>query len=468
MFEDDPIQAQDGGLAIAVLAEVKGLRYAWEKFGSHHPQVSWKSLVMPAAQLAKKWVIDRQVAVYLQKIKTQLLSGKFPALSALYLDSNGQIKKAGDVVRQPALSYTLSMIAEHGASYIYEDLAEILSQEIQSAGGIVTADDIRSYNIRVLPALTTDVMGHTYLGVGGSSSGGAVVAGILKFMTSFGEQLVSQGSLYNHRLAEAYKHAFAIRLSLGDPQYINTTEPIDSLLSDDYMQNLFFNGDDSSVLPIEYYGGKFNMLYASQEDHGTSHISVLDKDNNAVSLTTTVNTYFGSKVVSPTTGILFNDEMDDFSIPNSANYFGLAPAPSNYPEPFKRPLSSMSPSIVLDRKGKVRLIGGASGGPRIITATAQVILNYLGKGMRLLDAVVAPRIHSQLLPPTVYIEDQPLLDGGRITATQEMALALSSRGHNLTYESGSMAVTQFIAIDPDTGAIEAVSDPRKDGSPAGY
>lgn len=186
------------------------------------------------------------------------------------------------------------------------------------------------------------------IGAGGCSSGGVAVAGILNYLSASTEPLVSLGLLYFHRLAESFMHTFAIRLSLADPSFVNTTAATQALLSSSYMSALFRNSSDKRVLPFNAYGGKFNAKSSLGTDHGTSHISIIDRHGNAVSMTTTVNTYFGSKIVSSSTGILLNDQMDDFSIPNSSNYFGLAPSKLNFPLPFKRPLSSMSPTIILD------------------------------------------------------------------------------------------------------------------------
>ena len=197
---------------------------------------------------------------------------------------------------------------------------------------------------------------------------------MLKFMQSYAAPMVSQGALYYHRLVECMKHVFAIRMHLGDPSYVNVTGPVGALLSDAYMAHLQQHlTDDAAVQDsLDSYGGLYHMDRAPTQDGGTSHLSVVDPWGNAVALTSTVNSYFGSKVVSPSTGIVLNNEMDDFSIPNASNYFNLAPFPTNYPEPGKRPLSSMSPSVLLNRDGAVWLVGGASGGPHIITATAQV------------------------------------------------------------------------------------------------
>jgi gamma-glutamyltranspeptidase/glutathione hydrolase/leukotriene-C4 hydrolase len=372
MFEQNPLLAQNGGLAVAVLAEVKGLYLAWQQHGSG--ALAWKDLVLPVATLAQRWSISAQLSANLEEhAREHLLSGNYPELSKLYLRSDGQLKRTGDIVEQPALAKTLQQIADAGPSYIYDTMAKTLAEEIVAAGGVVTEQDIRHYEPIVYPALETQFMGFRYLGAGGSSSGGAIVAGILKFMSSYAEPLVSQGLLYTHRLVEGMKHGFAMRLHLADPEYVNTTEVVRALLSYDFMRDLQLHTMDDTVLPLAAYGGKYNMTYISPPDSGTTHLSVVDKQGNAVALTSTINTYFGSKVVSPSTGILFNNQMDDFSIPGASNYFGLAPSPFNYPAPYKRPLSSMSPSIILEgATGKLRLVGGGSGGPHIITATLQV------------------------------------------------------------------------------------------------
>lgn len=283
---------------------------------------------------------------------------------------------------------------------------------------------------------------------------------------------MSIGNLYYHRLAEAFKHVFAIRLNLGDPDYVNTTDARNALLDLNYMTRLQKETSDDNVLPLDEYGGIYNITRANSlvVDHGTTHLSVIDSYGNAVALTSTINTYFGSKVMSSITNMLYNNEMDDFSIPGTSNYFGLAASPYNYPAPFKRPLSSMSPSFVYDKENKLRLVGGASGGPRIITATAQVILNYFGKGLDILDAVIAPRLHSQLLPNTLYIENNTqllstLLFGHSIELSDDILKVLHQKNH-FTNKTTDVGITQFIVVDVDTNTLKAVSDPRKGGLPS--
>lgn len=480
MFVQDPLEAQNGGKAIAVLGELKGLFYAWTHYGSKN--VTWESLVLPSAELARKWEMSIQLESMINKgstLKQALLDRTYPELSSLFLDTNGEIKKAGDFIYNPKLANTLENIATYGSDYIYTTSAELLAQEISDAGGIITADDIRNYEPKVYNALETDFMGYTFIGPLGSSSGGVVVSGILKFLAAFSEPLVGIGSLYYHRLVEGMKHGFAMRMHLGDPDFVNITGVVNALTSDDYMSFLASERfDDASVLDsLLKYGGEYNATSFLTDDSGTSHLSVLDHLGNAVSLTSTVNTYFGSKIVSPSTGILFNDQMDDFSIPGVSNAYGLASAPSNYPAPLKRPLSSMSPSIIL-KDGRVRMIAGASGGPIIITSTLQVILNHLVLGMDLLSAYKAPRVHSQFLPDQVLVEDVTLANGlhvppkeaeasSKAYGVDEIVSLLESRGHlSVQKHDGYLAVSQSISVDPFTGVISAVADPRKDGVPA--
>eukprot|EP01035_Chromulina_nebulosa_P020104 gene20104-26102_t len=469
MFADQADKAQNGGLAIAVLAELKGLYLAYKNYGSG--VLSWEKLILPGARLAEKYMVSPILAAYITSEQKHILSGEFPQLQSLFTNKDGSLKTAGDYVFQPKLAETLHQIAKKGPSYIYEEMAGTIAQEIQQSGGIVSKEDIVNYKPIIYSSKTSKqiiqerISNYLYVGVGGSSSGGPVVASILKFMSLYAEPIVSLGQLYFHRLAEIYKHCYAIRMSLGDPAFIDTDGPVSALLSTDYLLGLLNITSDTNTLPLNYYGGKYNMTYAIREDSGTSHTSVIDRWGNAVSMTSTINTYFGSKVIGATTGILYNNEMDDFSIPGSPNYFGLSPSPSNYPEPFKRPLSSMSPSFLFDKNGQLRLIGGASGGSRIITATAQVILNYLFKGMNLLDAVVAPRIHSQLLPDTLYLENNTIVTGNHIAISSSLSSYLNDLGHTIYAQPSSLAIAQFISIDPDSEIIEAVSDPRKGGKP---
>lgn len=469
MFDDDQSLSVNGGMAVAVPGELKGL-YTLHQDGGILP---WKDVVAPSAQLAKRWTISSHMAEVINNdAKEYLLSGDYPELAALFIRGDGTLKQKGDTVEQPTLAQTLEGVAQHGVGYFYDTIAADLSKDVRDAGGIMTESDIKNYAVKIHEPIRINVLGHTLLSASGSSSGGAVIAGIVNFLEGYEQPMASQGHLYDHRLVEAMKHAFAIRLSLGDPDFVDTTGPIAALLDKGYMGNLRNLTSDSTVLPLDDYGGTYNLNAAGRrllpEDHGTTHLSVLDSEGNAVAITSTVNTDFGSKVVSKSTGIILNNEMDDFSNSKAPNSYGLHPSQYNYPEPGKRPLSSMSPTILVDKDGNTRLVGGASGGPRIITATVQVLLNYMCCGMdNVLSALKHPRLHSQLIPETVFVEDHHLISGLSIVAGEETVEALSSRGHNITLWGHSMGVSQYIAVNPDNSDIHGVSDPRKDGAPAG-
>ena len=313
IFINQSIKAQNGGLAIAVLGELKGLYYIYENYSSK--KIKWKDLVLPSAKLAESWIISSELAYTMNKeVSNELKSGEFPLLSELYVNKDtGKLKQEGDVVKQPILANTLRMISEYGSSYIYDTMINDIVNDINEAGGNMSYDDIRNYNIISYPAIETQIFGFTYLSVSGSSSGGPVVAGILKFMSSYMEPIVIQSYLYYHHLIEAMKHTFAIRLFLGDPLFVNITGPTNALLSDEYMRNLqIYNTNDNYVQSsINQYGGnEYNIDESSSSslptDHGTTHLSVIDSEGNAVSLTSTINTYFGSKVISKSTGMYNN------------------------------------------------------------------------------------------------------------------------------------------------------------------
>ncbi|CAE7343544.1 GGT1 [Symbiodinium microadriaticum] len=374
MFVDDPLKAQWGGLAVAIPAELRGLYHAWDKSGGG---VSWHRVVEPAAALANRWQISEAEATYIAAFfrSKDTYYDLYPDIFDMYSDRKGNPKKEGDYVQNPALSQTLYNIADQGPDYLYSTMAATLAQEIQDAGGIVSTNDITSYTPVERDVMKAEVWGHTFLGAPPPSSGGLTIIAILQYIAGYTEPVASLGDLYYHRLLEGMKHAFAIRMSLGDPDFVNITDPVNDVLYNGIMDSLRQNSSDSGVLPnVSDYGGEKYGPVFQPEDHGTSHLTIIDKDGNAVALTSTINTYFGSGVMSASTGIVFNNEMDDFSIPNASNAFGLAPFTTNYVEPGKRPLSSMSPTIVTRTNSeKVRVVGGASGGPRIITATVQVL-----------------------------------------------------------------------------------------------
>ena len=545
MYNNDTTLAEDGALAIGVPGELKALYKAYQQYGSG--DISWYNLVFPAATLAKSWIISDSVAKMLESMWDTMNSDTYSALRALYgkqVDGIWEMKKSGDTVEQPSLHYFLDLIGDQGPIIMYGDSQRpyesgTLADEIQAAGGIITQTDLNNMDATERDVIkVNNILGleWQYLGAPPPSSGGAAVVAILEFMSAYllntssplTIQEMRADSKYSHRLAEAMKHAFALRMALGDPSFVNTTElqkTVDAMLNkDDYMHILQANtSDDVTLERPELYGGPLSgyaaadrrrnlrsspplssfdnnlKIFESQNikekveeedeiirfmrgsilpiDHGTSHVSVLDKDGNAVALTSTINTEFGSKFVSPSTGIVFNNQMDDFSIPGEPNHYSLAPSEANYIKPGKKPLSSMSPSILLgpsvNGKRNVMLVGGASGGPHIITATAQVILNY-ASGYNLSQSVYEPREHHQLLPlrldlenKTVHWPTATIIDPGDsgilpIQTDPSSIVDLTSRMHEIHISNSSFGVTQFIVANTD-GTYTGTADPRKDG-----
>ena len=494
MFEGKPTASTDGGAAVAVPGEVAGLWQAWQRRG----RLPWARLVAPAAALAQGFTVDAKLAQDIASLASSLpkmraveAAARGPAaagapsayapLEAVFLPG-GVPLVAGDTCRIPALSATLSELGAAGGGVFYGHagfsprIARAMVADTAAAGGSLSMADLQGYSPIWRKPLSADVLGVTLLGVPPPSSGGATVMAILQFLAGYPLPLAGAGSgLGPQRMVEAFKHAFALRMRLGDPADPYNAQVgavVAAMLSPGLAQQLRALSWDNATRPSHVYGGNWSVLAPPPEDHGTTHVSVVDGQRSAVALTSTINTGFGSKVLTAA-GVLMNDEMDDFSTPGVSNAFGLAPSRANYIRPGKRPLSSMSPTIVL-QGGRVRLVAGASGGPRIITATAQTLLGVLALGRTPLAAVDAPRLHHQLLADVLKFELNHTLPGGGGlfpgTPGDELA-ALAARGHVLKGEdgfNGTLGTVQLVAQDMESGVLTAVSDVRKGGLPAAW
>ena len=448
-----------GGAAVAVPAELSGLHLAWER----HGRLPWRRLVEPAATLADGFAVGKDLAREIADMANDL--AKFPVTAEVFLKPDGSPLSEGETCANKRLAATLRRVANEGPGVLRTgDLAEALAKDVRDAGGVMEASDLAAYRPRIFEPIVASAVGVDLIGMPPPSSGGAAVAQIVEFLGGYDLPLASAGTLGTHRTAEAFKHAFAMRMNLGDPvaSTPDMTDALNDMLSPTFNAQLRAMTKDDRTLDVTAYGAKYNQL----DDSGTTHVSVVDEDRNAVALTSTINTEFGSKLVSPSTGIVLNNEMDDFSSPGEVNHYGLAPFEANFIAAGKRPLSSMSPTIVT-RDGKLYAIAGASGGPRIITATAQVILNVVARGMSPLNAVNAPRLHHQLMPPVCFAENQKCLgDGPERKLSDADVEALRSRGHEVEYTDSKTATTQLVVVDIDTGEVHAVSDARKGGKPA--
>ncbi|XP_076876003.1 glutathione hydrolase 1 proenzyme isoform X2 [Brachyhypopomus gauderio] len=332
------------------------------------------------------------------------------------------------------------------------------STELSREGGIITVDDLLSYTAILDENPLRASVGEFSMFVPKTPSSGPILTLILQILdgynfTAHSVSNTEQKILTYHRMVESFRFAYAKRSILGDHRFLNITEFIQNITSKTYADYIRQKITDSTTQQESYYEPEFFI----PDDHGTSHISVVAEDGSAVSATSTINQYFGSKVMSPSTGILLNNEMDDFSSPYITNGFGVSPSPNNFIKPHKRPMSSMCPAIIFDKNNKVKMVVGASGGTKITTSVAEVILNALFFNFDLKQAVIEPRLHNQLRPNTTVAEsnfNKAVLDG------------LAKKNHVLLQSTSMGAVVQ--AIRRRGGYLEAQSDPRKGGYAAGY
>lgn len=473
MYDNNPETKYKGALSMGVPGELAGLYEAWLR----HGRLPWKTLFQPAIKLARDGFV---IAPYLGKAIAENSDSimRDPGLRQVYAP-NGKLLKTGEKCYNVELGQSLEAIAELGPKAFYDGrIGEMFVKDVREAGGILTMEDLRSYRVDVTEAVAVNAMGYTILGMPSPSSGTLGISLVLNILDSYGSTYAAMGSLGIHRLIEALKHMFAVRMNLGDPDFVNITETAANMLSPSFAKRIQQRIFDNTTFPSEYYMHRWSQL----RDHGTSHFCIVDADRNAVSLTTTVNYPFGATVLSPATGIVLNNEMDDFSTPTEISPDHLPPAPANFIEPKKRPLSSMTPVVVLKENQLVGVIGG-SGGLYIIPAILQVFLNHFALQMEPLSAVQGPRVYHKLIPNVVLYEDWTCLDGEHIELLSEVRQFLEERGHQLEAKSGG-AISQLIVQDLRNaipmgqkngkapkdqvlcGILTAVSDPRKDGKPA--
>lgn len=435
-----PSLSLTGALAVAVPGEAAGLIEAQKRFGT----LSLPVLMAPAIRLAADgFPLDAALRVAIERQQANMK--RFPNLGRIYMPK-GDSPKEGEILRQAELATTLKAIAQEGAAVFYNGwIGEAIVETIRKDGGEMTLDDLKNYRPVWRAPLIGSYRNRTVITMPPPSSGGVALLTMLNILEGRKlDQLQHNSAAYLHLVAETMKHAFADRAQfLGDPDFVHV--PVRKLTSKDYAAWIRGRILADKTRPTNFYG-YYNY---DAEKGGTTHFSVIDRFGNAVAVTQSVNTRFGSKVLVAKTGIVLNNEMDDFAIhTDTANVYGLIGNEANSLQPKKRPLSSMSPTIVL-RDGRPELVVGAAGGPRIISATLQTILNVLDFRMSVKAAVEAPRIHHQWLPDRLYLE-------AKLGAEQKKQL--EQRGHVLR-EQSALGVAQAIGWQGPT--MSGAADPRK-------
>lgn len=430
-----------GPLAVAVPGQVAGLAEALKRFG----RLPLSAVMAPAIRYAAEGF---PLQVYLRHaIERQLpFLRKSPDLARVFLKGD-EVPAEGDRIRQPELAIALKAIAEKGPQVFYEGwIGQAIADRLKKEGGILTLEDFKGYKPMWREPIIGNYRRWVVITMPPPSSGGIALIQMLNVLDGYQLGLLRHGSTtYLHLLTETMKQAFADRAHyLGDPDFVQV--PTEKLLSKEYAAWSRGRFSPARTHAPKFYG---STAFKAQEG-GTTDFGVLDRFGNAVSSTLTVNTQFGSKILVPGTGIVLNNEMDDFSLqPGVPNAYGLVGNEANSLQPKKRPLSSMTPTIILQGYRPV-LIVGASGGPRIITATLQAILNVLDFRMPLKKALEAPRIHHQWMPDELVVESKV---PGRLRHSLERL------GHTVK-ERSSLGVVQAILVRGSKAAAEA--DPRKD------
>ena len=440
---------------VGVPGTVRGLALAHQRFG----RLPWKRLVTPAVDLARQgFLLDAATADSLNSILRRTSRKNFAEFHRVFGKPGGGPWKPGDRLTQPALAATLERIADHGADAFYTgETAERIVSEIRRGGGLITRQDLADYRAKIREPVRGTYRGCEILSTPPSSSGGTTLVEMLNILENFDLRSTGRWSPETlHLMIEAMRRAYRDRACyLGDPDVVSIPG---KLTRKDYARQLASAIDRGRATPSTQLAGEIRI--STEPDH-TTHLSVIDRDRMAVSLTYTLENEYGSRIVVPGGGFLLNDEMNDFAwLPGVTDATGRIGTPPNQVAPRKRMLSSICPTIVL-RDGKPLLITGSPGGRTIINTVLAMVVNVVDFQMDLRAAVDAPRLHHQWLPDRVKIEATLARDH------PEAVAALRRMGHRIEEEE-SQGDAHSIGIDSATGDLVGAADKREDGRAAGY
>ena len=453
------IEGEGGSLigyrAAGVPGTVAGMELALKKYGSG--KISWAQAVEPSRRLAADgFPLSYALARSLRG--TRDLLARYPDTKKILL-KNGQFYEEGEVWRQPELAATFARLQRGGAREFYEGrTAQLIAADMKRNNGLMTLDDLRNYVAKERVPLRSKYREYEVISMPPPSSGGAVLIEMLNILEGYDlRRLGWSSSERYHLMTEAMRRAFADRAEyMGDTDFVKV--PIAGLIDKDYAARLRASIDTERA-------SKSEQVRAGQpagvESEETTHFTVVDAEGNVVSNTYTLNGGYGSGVIARGTGVLLNNEMDDFAAkPGTPNYYGLIQGERNAVAPKKRPLSAMTPTFVMRRDGTLWFAVGSPGGPTIINTVLQVISNVVDFDMNIQQAIDAPRIHHQWLPDEVVYEPYGM--------AADTFRALEKRGHKITERPRYMGDAHGIMIEEKTGVRLGASDARNDGAPAGY
>ncbi|HEX7721418.1 MAG TPA: gamma-glutamyltransferase [Pyrinomonadaceae bacterium] len=446
----------EGYRAAGVPGTVRGMELALKKYGSH--RLTWSQLIEPARRLAANgFTVTNSLARGLRGNREYL--SKYAETKRIYLN-NGKFYNEGDLFVQPDLAATFARLQQRGPNEFYEgQTARLIVDDLKRHNGLMTLEDMRGYVAKERETLRGSYRGYEIISMPPPSSGGAVLLEMLNILEGYDlKKMDSASSERYHLMTEAMRRAFADRAEyMGDTDFVKV--PVAGLIDKKYAAQLRNTISLSRASSSEQVKAGKPLGYESEE---TTHFTVVDAEGNAVSNTYTLNNSFGSAVVAKGTGLIMNDEMDDFAAkPGTPNLYGLIQGERNSVAPHKRPLSAMTPTFVLRKDGSLWFTVGSPGGPTIINTVLDVITDVIDYNMNIQQAIDAPRIHHQWLPDELVYEPYGLSGD-----TQE---ALRARGHKLVDKPRYLGDCEGIMIEEKTGIRLGATDPRRsDGVAIGY
>jgi gamma-glutamyltranspeptidase / glutathione hydrolase len=456
----DVIKGEGGSIegyrAAGVPGTVRGMELALKKYGSH--RLTWSQLIEPARRLATNgFTVTNSLARGLRGSRDYL--SKYPETKRIYL-KNGKFYNEGDLFVQPELGATFARLQRGGPNEFYEgQTAKLIVDDLKRHDGLITMEDMRGYVAKERETLRGTYRGYDVVSMPPPSSGGAVLLEMLNILEGYDLKKMDWASSERyHLMAEAMRRAFADRAEyMGDTDFVKV--PIAGLIDKKYASQLRSTIDPHRASTSEQVKAGKPAGYESDE---TTHFTVVDADGNAVANTYTLNNSYGSAVVAKGTGIIMNDEMDDFAAkPGTPNLYGLIQGERNAVAPRKRPLSAMTPTFVLRKDGSLWFTVGSPGGPTIINTVLDVITNVIDYNMNIQQAIDAPRIHHQWLPDELVYEPYGL--------SGDTQAALTARGHKLVDKPRYLGDCEGIMIEEKTGIRLGATDPRRsDGLAVGY